>query len=56
MEIINFHLRPITMMYEQFEVPQLQKSGQKEIKRALLWSFGGTFWLLWHFKKINIQY
>ena len=55
MEITNFHLRPLKMICEQFEVPQLQKIGQKEIKRVLFWSFGGTFWLSWHFKKINSQ-
>ena len=55
MEITKFHLRPITMICEQFEVPQLQKGSQKEITRVLFWYFGCTFWLLWHFKKTKLQ-
>ena len=56
MDITNFHLRPTTMICEQFEVPLLQKRGQNMIKKVLFLSFGSIFWLLWHFKKIKLQY
>ena len=54
MDITNFHMRPISMICEQFEVAQFKKVVKNRSKVYYFGPLEAYFWLLRQFKKIKL--